>query len=972
MKNLTTKLMLKSTLSTCLLTIAVSIPFTSITIGAEPSALIKLDLPADFTMPKSLKKKGTKIRHLKFHILDSQQGVHPMIVTDIKPDVCSATVLAKSDVLVAVDGMPLKDNPLTQFDEAVEKALKGRGYLSLTRWRKGKTSQVRLDLGTKPQDLTQAPIVGRGHDWRLGPMGANGWVFCNLTKGGASKDARQILITQVDKAGPCDGKLQLEDVIVGAYGQLFNRDARKAIAAAINRAETIEQKGVLNLQVWRSGKSQTIELTLPVMGNYSDTMPYDCAKTDKIIKQTCDYLLTKPLSNHSKLNGSGNYREDFIGYINALGLMATGRKDVMPKVREFAYGLCIPNENIPVKNPELCSPGSIQSLEKHRSLVVWDWAYRTMFLCEYYLMTKDTKVLPTIREYATKIAMGQGGAGTWGHTYAAIENAGYLHGHLGGYGAINQNTLNCGLALHLAQRCGIDNQEIKAAIVRTHNFFSFYIGKGALPYGDHTPAFAAFTTNGKSAGAAVYFDIAGDEEGARFYNALSMGHAVTGREMGHGGHFFSHLWGGIGAARGGKRVLHNFFNEMNFLFTLERQPNGRMVNQKEAGEYNDIGDLKLFQDFSGLSLLQLCAPRKVIYLTGKGTPDRDWLPQQRIDEILAAGRLRQDKEARSKLSKGQILTLLQDELPAIRVVAMDAITEQQLNLVPDLLKLLESESKFARAGAAQTIGVNGYGSKEAVAKLIHIVENDPDLLCRMHAVRAFPASDQESGLKAVSEPAIPALLKLATQRWESDPTQKLQVEIGKALFNIYKFNGQPGLCLTYGISDANRPLFVPALKVLLANPNGASRGWASNWAFKQLTPEEIKLLWGDIYLATRYQGPSCKMWSGQVKEDGMRLMIKYRIAEGLEILATALAKGRMSKTTLQNISTYGSHAKRYLPEFKKGAAVLSKHKKKNMREKGESVQKFIKKIEAMPDNPEFKLISIAEYIKNAEDPNIPK
>lgn len=968
--------MLRSTFTSCLLTLALSIPFTAITTRAEPTAPIKLDLPTDFTMPKSLGKQGTRIRDLRIHILEPQQGVHPMLVSGLKPDLCAEKILTMKDVLLAVDGVPFKKDPLAQFNAAVEKALEGRGYVSLTRWRKGETETVRLDLGTKPQDLTQAPFAGRGHDWRLGPLGANGWVFCNLTQNGASKDSRQILITQVDKAGPCDGILQLEDVITGAYGKPFTQDARRAIAAAINRAETNEQKGILSLQVWRTGKNQNINVTLPVMGNYSATSPYDCPKTDKIIKQTCDHLLTKPLSNHSKRNGSGHYREGFVGYLNALGLMATGREDVMPKVREFAYGICIPDESIPVKDPSLCHPGAVQSLENHRPMVVWDWAYRCLVLSEYYLITKDPKVLPTIREYATKIAMGQGAVGSWGQTYAAIANTGYLNGHLGGYGAINMSTLNCGLALHLAQRCGIDNQAIKDAIVRTQNFFSFYIGKGALPYGDHTPGYGSYSANGKSAGAAVYFDIAGNEEGARFFNAMAMGHTVSGREAGHGGHIFSHKWGGIGAARGGKLVLHNFFDEMNFLFTLERQPDGRMVNQKEAGKYRDIGDLKLFQDFSGLRLLQLCAPRKVIHLTGKGTPEREWLTQKRIDEIFAAGRLLFDKEARGKLSKEQILTLLQDELPATRVLAINAIREQKLNLVPDLLKLLESKSKFARAGAAQAIGTNGYESKEAVAKLIHIVENDPDLLCRIHAVRAFTASVLESGIQAVSEPAIPSLLKLATQRWESDPNQKLQVEIAIALFNTAKHIGKPGLCVKYGMSDANRPLFAPALKVLLLNPNGAARGWASGWSFKQLTQEEIEFLWLEIYLSSRYKGPSCMMWSNDVRVGGLKIMSKSRIAEGLDILVELMVSptsgGKFQKSLLKLVPPYGSHAKRYLPLLKKRADEFSSSKKQKVKIKAVPIYKLIKIIEAMPDKPEFELISIDKYIKGAENPYKPK
>lgn len=936
--------------------------------GAQAAVI---EFQFDGSATKGATPKRSILRELSLIELPPQQGVHPLMVSGLKPDLCGKGILSKNDVIVAINGKSLQKDPLEQFNTACKEAISGPGLLWLSRWREGEVSRVMLDLGIKPMDLTRRPVPGRGHDWRLGPMAANGWVFCKLTRYGASQDARQILITQVDEGGPSDGKLKPNDVIVGAYGEIFEVDARKAIAAAINRAESEKEKGVLKLQVWRAGKSHQVEVRLPVMGTYSETMPYDCEKTDRIIKQTSDYLLTQALSNRSKLNGSGNYRESFVGYINALGLMATGRKDVMPKVQEFAYALCIPSDDIPVKHRDLCSPGTTLSLEKHTPMVVWDWAYRTIVLCEYHLLTQDPKVLPTIREYATKLAMGQSGAGSWGQTFAAIENTGYLHGHLGGYGALNQNTINAGLALLLAKRCGVVNQEIKDAIKRTDHYFSFYIGKGALPYGDHTPGFDAFTSNGKSGGAAVFFDVAGNEEGARFFNALSMGHAVTGREAGHGGHFFSHLWGGIGAARGGKLVLHNFFDEMNFLFTLERQPDGRMVNQLEAGEGNQIGDLKKFQDFSGQRLLQLCAPRKVIFLTGKGTPDRQWMTQERIDRVFDSGRLMYDKAARSQLSKGQILILLQDELPAIRGVGISALEEQGLNLVPDLLSLLDSESRFARAGAAQALGTNGYNSKEAVAKLIEIVESDSDLLCRMHAVRAFTASDEESGLLNVSEPAIPSLLKLATKRWDSDPNQKLQVEIAVALFNTYSYIGRPGLCAKYGISESSRPLFAPALKVLLTNPNGSARGWASHWSYQELTAAEMELLWPEIYLATRFKGPSCVMWSNKVMEDGLKLMAKHHITEGLELLVEKASHRGLYATSAKLIPSYGSHAKPYLPELREIAEKYADSKRKNEIKMHKAIQQLIGKVESMPAQSDFELISIADYIKGARNPYVP-
>ena len=68
----------------------------------------------------------------------------------------------------------------------------------------------------------------------------------------------------------------------------------------------------------------------------------------------------------------------------------------------------------------------------------WTWGYTNLFLCEYYGATGDTSVLPSIKEYATKIAMGQSAFGTWAHRMAIPNdpaNNGKLNGRLGVYGA---------------------------------------------------------------------------------------------------------------------------------------------------------------------------------------------------------------------------------------------------------------------------------------------------------------------------------------------------------------------------------------------------------------------------------------------------------------------------------------------------------------------------------------------------------
>jgi len=172
-----------------------------------------------------------------------------------------------------------------------------------------------------PPDLTKGEIPDAVHDWTLGPTGARGWIWTTKISKGASRDARQILVTKVDKGSPADGKLLVGDVILGINGRNFASDARKAFANAITEAEKRINAGRLSLKVWRSGKVSNIVLRLKVMGSYSDKSPYDCRKTEAIIDMACSYLKNKSLDKGLR------------GQITALGLMATGRDDVLPKGR---------------------------------------------------------------------------------------------------------------------------------------------------------------------------------------------------------------------------------------------------------------------------------------------------------------------------------------------------------------------------------------------------------------------------------------------------------------------------------------------------------------------------------------------------------------------------------------------------------------------------------------------------------------
>ena len=152
-----------------------------------------------------------------------------------------------------------------------------------------------------PPDLTQSSTVDRTRTYNLGATGLRGWIytrpanFFESCQGRTTTASRQILVTHVGAKSPADGVMKVDDVILGAGGKPFTDDARKSIAYAIQEAEKETNGGILKLTRWRAGKTEEVQLKLRVMGTYSDTAPYNCPKSKRILDEACKVLEKEPL-----------------------------------------------------------------------------------------------------------------------------------------------------------------------------------------------------------------------------------------------------------------------------------------------------------------------------------------------------------------------------------------------------------------------------------------------------------------------------------------------------------------------------------------------------------------------------------------------------------------------------------------------------------------------------------------------------
>jgi len=802
--------------------------------------------------------------------------------------------------------------------------------------------------------------------WNLGPIGAFGNIWG--TKGGTpTRDTRMIQIHSVTEGTPADGVLQAGDVILGVVSPTvdgvretdarFARDCRHVLADAITEAEKTENGGILKLKVfripeitaerrdvllqragqnkiedlldgaassgnldgepasglagdladkqkvaelaWTLGVVMDVELRLPAKGGFSDTTPYECEKTRAVVDAAAQAIVTRGLFQTGR-SGTKSAKGHVWSFTDALGLLATGEETYMSVIREYARAIARESEEYDIYGD--------------KGIGSWHGGYRNLFLTEYYLATKDTSVLPGITALSTYLALGQSGVGTWSHGMAPVEQNG-LYGPPGAYGAMNSCSVVCAMSLLLAQKCEISKKPIDDAVVRSLDFYRWYVDKGCVPYGDHSPA-PYHDNNGKNSMTAVLFDLAGERKPADFFTRMTLA-SYNGRERGHTGHFFSWQWGALGAARGGPAAAQSFAQNTRWFTELERRSDGGCVYQ-----FQIVGDPHKYKDWSttGCRLLQHCLPRKAIYITGKGGGCLPPITGEDLNATVAAATYDP-----SELSVKELLADLGSWSPIVRKQAAMALGERDEDVVRELIAMLDSPDRYTRYGACLGLSYAGRKSTDAVNALVDKVEKDEDLTMRYFAVIALEkrgGRDNKNGLGDAVVTATDALLKQAAiYEPEQDPMRKLHSHIAGILFysgRVRDYKGYfPG---GKGIETLDRSLLIPAVKSWLKNPNGGARSEVSS-IYPHLKEADLERLWGDIYHATKEKAPSGVMFAGAARANGTIVLAQNGFKEGLPLALDYLyleGWGKFGRVpaAFEALSSYGAAVKPYLEEMR--------------------------------------------------------
>ena len=742
-----------------------------------------------------------------------------------------------------------------------------------------------LTRGDKPTPMKKSTKLLIGN---LGPTGLLGWVYHERQN---TSQSRQILITAVDPGSPADGVLQVGDVILGANGAgatpgMFTADARKSFALAIGDAEA-RDPAVLKMAVWRKGETSMRSITLETMGAYSPTAPYNCPKSMKIIEKALGYL-----NNHE-------LKRDRFG-LNILALLACndgrfpGNAERLKRAREWLIDM-------------LPRPDQIESMTSDRvetySKIAWNRSYMLIVLAEYYLATGDNPskggvdLLTAIDAHAQTVARGQSMFGTMGHQFAIQGEDGSVHGpYRVGYGPINATGLASFLGLTLARDCNLPNAETRTAInegiQRAAPFFASYVGRGAIPYGEHPPWTKSHCSNGKSGLAAIVFARVKDgQKAAHYYTQLSIASGAE-RIGGHGGAFFNYLWTPLGANVGGEAAAAAYFKQVSWHLDLARTwDGGFFYNDFGTPGYNGktFGKASLYMSTPAL-LTYAVALRKLV-ITGRDLNQASRLSPAEVAEASFASGYTPSRRTWEQLISdlGSFSVVVRNK--AATEFASRPGAEAWRN---KLQAVATDRVNPSRIGAIQALGA--MGNPESAAVLSRLF-GDADPRIREAAVEAFGAMPQEVKAQCVDE-----LLKMAAALRrppmkvdKDDPVNTTLIALTTVLFDK---QGILGGILAPVDTYSSREQLYKAIRAVATLPSGGERG-KLKFVFDLLSVDDVRALADTLLELVYVEAPADAMFAEGIRATSVKLLLKYRTVEGVRA-SVALFKvgGRWTKVVI--------------------------------------------------------------------------
>jgi len=173
------------------------------------------------------------------------------------------------------------------------------------------------------------------------------------------------------------------------------------------------------------------------------------------------------------------------------------------------------------------------------------------------------------------------------------------------------------------------------------------------------------------------------------------------------------------------------------------------------------------------------------------------------------------------------------------------------------------------------------------------------------------------------------------------------------------FDTRDGM-LGRSLDGVDREALYKAVRAGLENQDGRARGNVAS-VYRHLSLDEIRPLLPAIHRAIVEPAPSGEMFADTIRVEGLRLLAKHRIGEGMDALVqytrdqNPWASQKRTPELMTILLSYGAHAKKVIPELETLAHYFEKEEKdfppNLMIEKANSVRETIRAIEASTEAP---------------------
>ncbi len=676
-----------------------------------------------------------------------------------------------------------------------------------------------------------------------------------------------ITVQASQKGSPAEGKLKKGDVIIGLGKAKFS-NVKRDMVKAIDEAETVKAGGKMTLML---KGNKTVEITLPVLGSYSATAPYQCAKTDKIITMTADSLLMNKKGLESRLHPE------------LLGLMATGEKKYIAAVAEAI-------QNADWAKPDQTKVDAIMAGTEPGGYTTWSWGYHLITMCEYYLLTGDKSVLPGIKTYSVAMAKGQDAGGCYGHRFISPAR----FNRLPGYGQMNQPTLTCFMSMLLAHKCGVRDPALDKGIRTTFTYVDSHVGKGAFPYGVHGANSGVFNNNGTSGSAAICMALLKRTEATKFFSRLAAP-SYDGLESGHASTFFNPFWTPLGAHLSGPEVTQQFFKKSLWFHNLRRGFDGSWSPDWKEGPHE------------GIALLTYCQSRNALLITGRKADESIWVKGQDATDVVMAHKI----DYKSKSNEDLAALATDHFLPQVRRKASSIFGERREALTPTWIKYLKEGTDKQKL-----LAIGQYGWWHPIEARLPQLDDIGALL--RDSNQSIEIRLAAAGSVAyMGEPAqkyYMDIVKFLAQDRPSDSLGLLDMGLGKSINVLCKTPFTSGL-----VTD--KDLFYKAALKLVRHKRQNARTEGLKM-LAEISLDDLGLIANDVMHVIKDQDPAYHSYHnpGGPVTAAITILANHNIKEGID-LAMAIEKSPSGKGSFKSKATwavlgkYGANAKDALKEY---------------------------------------------------------